>query len=82
MSDSGGRGEWGDLPRGCMLDGRLKMAGLRWCWLNNARAGEGMCSGMLEIPGLRCWAQVCSRGCRLRWLKMPGLRWCMVGEDE
>jgi len=41
MSDSGGRGEWGDLPRGCVLDSRLEMVGSRWCWLNNAWGRRG-----------------------------------------
>jgi len=67
MSDSGGRGEWGDLLRGV-----CSMAGSRWQARDGAGstmcgAGEGMCSGMLEIPGSRCWARVCSRGCRLGW---------------
>jgi len=45
MSDSRGRGERGDLPRGCMLDGRLETAGSRWCWLDNAWGGRGCVLG-------------------------------------
>jgi len=45
MSDGGGRGESGDLPRGCVLDGRLKTVGLRQHWLDGMWSRRGCMLG-------------------------------------
>ena len=46
------------LPRGCVLDSRLKMLGSRWRWLDNTQGGRGcMLERVQAQAGSRCQAR-------------------------